>query len=217
MRRALKRDKAFDEFAAANDRLDGMVANLRSYINSLRQFCDCHSAFSASLVDGLSGFGSVAADVNAYHAASQQWCRTSKVPHVDSSLHSKVEVALELAAIDPIVAHIEVRRSLQEQLATATGTNRKALLEEVELLSQSMGGVMKGPIRALRQAQVDLLGTAAAVADVALNVYLVCKGRFKATIDQHAYNIVLQMGPWRNTTLFTRGDEGWCCMVRAVG
>eukprot|EP01043_Picozoa_sp_COSAG02_P042357 COSAG02_NODE_3596_length_6508_cov_8.422687_4_plen_701_part_00 len=141
-----------------------MVANLRSYIDGLRQFCDCHSAFSDSLVDGLSGFRSVADDVTAYHAASQQWCRTSKVPHVDSALHSKVEVALELAAIDPIVAHIEVRRSLQAQLATATGTNRKALLEEVELLSQSMGGVMKGPMRALRRAQVDLLGTAAAVA-----------------------------------------------------
>ena len=162
--RNLRRDKAYDDFAAANDRLDSMVAHLRSYVAGLRQFCDCHRTLSDSLVDGLSNFGSVADDIRAYHAASQQWCRTSKVPHVDSSLHSKVEVALELAAIDPIVAHIEVRRSLQAQLATATGENRKALLQEVELLAQSMGQVMKGPMRALRRAQADLLGTAAAVA-----------------------------------------------------
>ena len=162
--RKFRRDKAYDDFAAANDRLDSMVAHLRSYVAGLRQFCDCHSMLSDSLVDGLSNFGSVADDITAYHAASQQWCRTSKVPHVDSSLHSKVEVALEFAAIDPIVAHIEVRRSLQAQLATAAGENRKMLLQEVELLAQSMGQVMKGPMRALRRAQADLLGTAAAIA-----------------------------------------------------
>lgn len=159
-----RRDKAYDDFVAANDRLDSMVAQLRSYIGGLRQFCDCHSTLSSSLVDGLSGFESVQDDVNAYHAASQRWCRTSKVPHVDSSLHSKVEVALEFTVIDPIVAHIEVRRSLQAQLAIATGNDRRELLEEVALFSQSMAAVMKGPMRALRRAHVDLFDTAAAVA-----------------------------------------------------
>eukprot|EP01046_Picozoa_sp_COSAG06_P024054 COSAG06_NODE_1940_length_8023_cov_11.932988_9_plen_1278_part_00 len=163
-RRKPRRDKAFDEFVAANDRLDAMVANLRNYVAGLRLFCDCHAALTDSLVDGLGHFDGVAEQVSEYQTASQSWCRTSKVPHVDSSLHSKVEVALELAVIDPIVAHVEVRRSLQAQLAAATGDEREVLLEEVKLFSQSMTGVMKGPMRALRRGQLDLLGTAAAVA-----------------------------------------------------
>ena len=61
-----------------------------------------------------------------------------------------------------------------------------------------------------------IAGTAQAMADLSLNIYLISKGRDQATIDQHAYNIILQMSPWKDVTLFTKGDEGWCCMARTM-
>ena len=156
-----RRDKAYDEFVAANDRLEAMLGGLRVYVAGLRQFCDATGALTTGLVVGLGAFDGVADTVARYQATSQSWCRTSKVPHVDSALHSQVEVAFEMSAIDPLVAHVEVRRNLQAQLAAATGVEREALMEEVELFAQSMAGVMKGPMRALKRGQLDLLGAAA--------------------------------------------------------
>ena len=156
-----RKDVAYERFVAANDRLEGMVGALTAHVVGLRAFCDGQAALSDSLVEALGDFEGV--PVREYQAASARWCRTSRVPHADSSLHSLLEVGLETKVIDPIAAHLDVRRNLQAQLSAAKGPEERGpLLDEIELFSDSMAAVMAGPLAALRTSQAGFLATAAA-------------------------------------------------------
>ena len=51
------------------------------------------------------------------------------------------------------------------------------------------------------------------VRDLALNVYLVSKYGPVHNPDQSAYNIILNLEPFRSITKFTSADEGWACQA----
>ena len=51
------------------------------------------------------------------------------------------------------------------------------------------------------------------VRDLALNVYLASKYGPVHNPDQSAYNIILNLEPYRSITKFTSADEGWACQA----
>ena len=56
-------------------------------------------------------------------------------------------------------------------------------------------------------------GRFSAVRDLALNVYLISKYNPVHNPDQSAYNIVLNLEPFKSITRFTGANEGWACQA----
>ena len=64
--------------------------------------------------------------------------------------------------LEPVIAHLEVRQTLERQLAKAARASfgsenkeRQSLLEEAQMFAESEAAIMRGPLEALRLCQVS--------------------------------------------------------------
>ena len=56
-------------------------------------------------------------------------------------------------------------------------------------------------------------GVPSVMKDLWINIYLLCKGNTVPNPDQAAYNVLLNLEPYKSITKFSTSEDGWACQA----
>lgn len=146
-------DAAYEKLRSANENLNGVVSAIQNYVGGLEEMCDGQAATASTLLNTLSSVEALAEPVREYHDIAMRWCDTS----VPTSTCARMQQSLDTMVLQPILAHVELRRDLELRMEKAKKKkdHALALIEEVNVLAEAMPAVVHGPFEALRRCQID--------------------------------------------------------------